>query len=143
MESYTALRRSSLKKDNSKFTLAVGAFIALFAIYKRDYLFVLIGAVLIYISLYAKDVIIDRNGVTVHYHAVFYNKTMTYPFTDYSELRIQRNLGQEIVIGFVRNGMNTNCLFTLSDGESVINLVKTYNPAIVVTEIIARKRPKF
>lgn len=143
MEIYTALRRSSLKKDNSKFTLAIGVLLALYAMYKRDYIFVLIGAVLAFIGLYTKDVIIDENGITTEYHAVIYNKSIRYPLSEFSELRVQRNLGSEMVIGFVRKGMSTNCLFTLLDGEAIIRLMKENNPKIKVVEVISKRRPKF
>lgn len=143
MESYTALRRSSFKKDYSKFTIVVAICIIAYSLYKMDLKFALLGAVAIYVTLYSKDVIIDEKGMTTHYHAIFYNRSRTYAFSDFNELRVQRTGGPEIIIGFVRKGMNTNCLFTSDDGEGVIRLATEHNPRIAVREIRARRRPGF
>lgn len=141
MESYKALRRSPHKKDYTKLIILGGALVAAYAIYRSDYIYILIGAVIIYVALYSKDVIISEEGMTSHYHGIFYNKSRTYPLSDYGELRVVRNPGAETVIGFVRNGMNTNCLFTAEDGEAVIELVKKNNPRIYMREGQGRRRP--
>lgn len=140
MESYKALRRAAHKKDFTKLTIAGGALIAAYAIFRGDYIYVLIGAVIVYVALYSKDVIISDEGMTSHYHGIFYNKTRTYPLSDFGELRVVRNPGAETVIGFVRNGMNTNCLFTSEDGEAVVELVKKHNPGIYIREGQGRRR---
>ena len=74
MESYTALRRSSFKKDYSKFTIVVAICIIAYSLYKMDLKFALLGAVAIYVTLYSKDVIIDEKGMTTHYHAILYRE---------------------------------------------------------------------
>jgi hypothetical protein len=79
--------------------------------------------------------VIDRNGMTIHYHAIIYDRSRTYPFTDFTELRVRRGDGPETMVGFVRNGMHTPCLFTNSDAEGVIRMAKEGNPRIVVREI--------
>jgi hypothetical protein len=140
MERYTALRRSSLKKDYTRFTIVVGIFIIAYALYRMDFWMAFIGAVVIYVTIYSKDVVIDKDGMTTHYHAIFYNKSRTYPFSAFTELRVQRTGGPEVILGFVRNGMNTPCLFTVSDGEAVIRLAKEGNPRLLIREIPARRR---
>ncbi|GAB1475928.1 hypothetical protein MASR2M70_07600 [Bacillota bacterium] len=140
MESYTALRRSSLKKDYTKFTVACGILIMIIAFFMKDYTFVAVGAVVIYVALYSKDVVIDEKGMTTHYHAIIYNKSKTYPFSEFSELRVIRSLPSETVIGFIRKGMNTNCIFTAEDAENVIDLALEHNPRIHITQMEGRKR---
>ena len=140
MESYTALRRSSLKKDYTKITVVLGTLIAIYALFKGDYAFVAFGLVAVYVSLYSKDVVIDSNGMTTYYHAILYNKNRNYPFSEFTELRVQRGAGPEIIIGFVRKGMNTNCIFKASDAEAVINLATEINPRLHVREIYPRRR---
>ena len=134
-EKYTALRRSSLKKDYTRFTILIGSLILAYGLFNLDLLMMAIGAVVIYVSLYSKDVVIDRNGMTTHYHAIIYDKSRTYPFTDFTELRVRRGDGPETMVGFVRNGMHTPCLFTNSDAEGVIHMAKEGNPRIIVREI--------
>lgn len=141
MESYTALRRSSLKKDRTKFTIVCGILVMILAIIFEDYTFVALGAVVVYVAIYSKDVVIDDNGMTTHYNAIFYNKSRTYPFSEFSELRVVRTIPTETVIGFVRKGMNTNCIFTADDAESVIDLALEHNPRIHITEMQGRNRP--
>jgi len=141
MESYTALRRSSLKKDHTKFTIVCGILIMIIAVVFSDYIFVALGAVVVYVALYSKDVVIDDKGMTTHYNAIFYNKSRTYPFSEFSELRVVSSMPTETVIGFVRKGMNTNCIFTADDAESIIDLALEHNPRIHITEVQARRRP--
>jgi hypothetical protein len=143
MESYTALRKSALRKDYTKITVIGGLFIAGYALFKGDYIFTALGLVIVYVSLYSKDVVIDENGLTTHYHAIFYNKSKTYPMSDYTELRVVRAIGSEITIGFVRNGINTSCLFTREDGENVIDFVQEHNPNIIVREIRSGRGRRF
>lgn len=140
MERYTALRRSSLKKDYTKVTVIGGALIALYSIFKGDYLFAFLGLVIVYVSLYNKDVVIDENGMTTHYHGIFYKKSRNYPLSAFTELRVLRTMGPEITIGFVRKGMNTNCIFTRDDGENVIDFFMEHNPRIYVREVRSRRR---
>ena len=134
MESYTALRRSSSKKDFSKFTIVIGILIIAYALFTMDIFMILIGAVVIYVTVYSRDVIIDENGVTTHYHAIFYNKSRSYPFSAFTELRIHGSGGPEMVLGFVRRGTNNNYIFTASDGEAVIRLAIEGNPRIQIRE---------
>ncbi len=134
MESYTALRKSSSKKDFTKFTIVIGVLIIAYALFTMDIFMAFIGAVVIYVTVYSRDVVIDEKGVTAHYHAVFYNKSRSYPFSDYTELRIHDNGGPEMVLGFVRRGTNTNYIFTASDGEAVIDLAMEGNPRIRIRE---------
>ncbi len=134
MESYTALRRSSSKKDFSKLTIIIGILIIAYALFTMDIIMALFGAVVIYVTVYSRDVIVDENGVTTHYHAIFYNKSRSYPFSAFSELRVHGRGGQEMVIGFVRNGSNTNHIFTASDADGVIRLATEGNPRIRIRE---------
>ena len=134
MESYTALRKSSSKKDFTKFNIVIGILIILYALFTMDIFMAFIGAVVIYVTVYSRDVVIDEKGVTTHYHAVFYNKSRSYPFSDYTELRIHDAGGPEMVLGFVRRGINTNYIFTASDGEAVIDLAMEGNPQIRIRE---------
>jgi len=140
MESYTALRRSSSKKDFSKFTIVIGILIIAYALFRMDITMVLIGAAVIYVTVYSKDVIIDEKGVTTHYHAIFYNKSRFYPFSAFSELRVHGRGGPEMILGFVRSGNNSNYIFTASDAEGVIRLASEGNPRIRIREVEARKR---
>jgi len=103
-----------------------------------DFWMAAIGAVIIYVVIYSKDVVVDKNGVTTHYHAIFYNKSRTYPFSEFTELRVQKTGVPETIVGFVRNGMNTPCLFTDSDAKGVIRLAKECNPRLYVREMPPR-----
>ncbi len=139
MESYTALRRSSSKKDFSKLTIVIGILIIAYALFTMDIFMVFIGAVVIYVTVYSRDVIVDENGVTTHYHAIFYNKSRSYPFSDFTELCIHQGSGREMVLGFARKGVNTKYIFTSSDGEGVIRLATEGNPRIRIKEFETRK----
>ena len=142
MESYTALKRSR-KKDYSKFTIVIGILIMAYALYRMDVLMVFIGALVVYVTVYSKDVVIDENGMTTHYHAIFYNKSRTYPFSAFSELRVQRTGGPEMLLNFVRGGVSNTCLFTSSDGEAVICLAKEGNPGMLIREVRVRRARGF
>ena len=124
------------KKDYTRFTILVGSLLLAYGLFNLDLFMMAIGAVVIYVSLYSKDVVIDRNGMTTHYHAIIYDKSRTYPFTDFTELGVRRGDGPETMVGFVRNGMHTPCAFhTNSDAEGVIHMAKEGNPRIIVREI--------
>ena len=78
----------------------IGSLILAYGLFNLDLLMMAIGAVVIYVSLYSKDVVIDRNGMTIHYHAIIYDRSRTYPFTDFTELRSKGD-GPETRVGFV------------------------------------------
>lgn len=139
MEKYTALRRSSYKKDFSKITIIIGMLLIAYGAFTMDITTVFIGAVVIYVTIYSKDVVVDEYGVTTHYHAIFYNRSRSYPFSAFSELRVHGRGQPEMVLVFVRNGYNSNYLFKASDAEGVIRLAREGNPRMWVREVEGRK----
>jgi len=143
LESYTALEQSSQKRSYKKPAIVIGILVIIFGLIITDVPLIVMGAVLVYIMLYKKKVVVDEEGITTYYNGVFYKKTTFYPFTDYYELRKMDTFGPETNLGFVRKGMTYTSLFTKDDAEAVIRLAQTGNPRMVVQKVEPKKKRSF
>lgn len=140
MQTYTALEQSSQKRSYKKPTIAVGTLIIIFGFILKDFPLVIMGAVLVYVMLYKKKVVVDENGVTTYYDGLFYKKTTTYSFSEYDAIRKTVSYGPETNLGFVRKGMTYFSLFKNEDAEAVIELATNINPKIVVQKVEPKRR---
>lgn len=142
-KTYTALERSSLKKDYSKAVIAIGVLVTAFGAYSMDLFLILAGLVLTYVTLYKKRVVFDEVGITTHYNGVFYKKTTSYPYTEFQTMKFEINYGPEVSVGFVRNGMTFLYLFNRDDSEEVMRMAIDANPNMKTVQMGQKKKREF
>lgn len=134
-KTYTALERSSQKRDYTKVVIGIGLLVGGFGASMSDLFLILAGVVLIYISLYKKKVVFDEAGITTYYNGVFYKKKTSYPYTAYDIMRFEVNYGPEIRVGYVRRGMNYYYLFKREDSDGVMRMTLDAHPKIKVVQM--------
>ncbi|MDD2216046.1 MAG: hypothetical protein PHE41_05715 [Eubacteriales bacterium] len=143
METYTALEQTARKKSYTKPAFAIGIFAAVYGLAKMDWPLILMGACVLYVLLYKKTVVVDEEGIKTTYNAVFFKKNSFTPFTEIQAVLAEGGNDPEMTIGFIKNGMASNSLFTRSDGENVVRLAKEGNPNIVVRTTRPRRKGLF
>lgn len=143
METYTALKKNSQKMSYKVAVILFGVALIVLGLSSMQIASAVFGAFLIYLALYSKTVVVDATGVTSFYHAVFFRKSIVYPFEEFQGILGEAGDAPEMNLGFVRNGMAHYSLFTRADGEAIIRLAKEANPKIHIKRIRPRKRNFF
>lgn len=76
---------------------------------------------LIFIAFYKKTMKADETGITTYYNFIFYKTSISYPFTDFSNIIVDVGL-YETITAFIRKGTTTYALFNPEDAEKVVAL---------------------
>lgn len=132
MESYTSQELSKQKPWQKYASMTIGAILLGFGVYIGDGIMIAMGAVLVYIMIYKKTVIVDEEGMTIHYNFVFYRKTSRLPYSEFTEIRAGVSPYNETNVGFVRSGMTYPVLLTTDEAERVIEMALENNPSMNV-----------
>lgn len=140
METYTALQQSANKRDYKKQTIAFGIFVTVLGIIAMDPLLLIIGPVLVYIMLYKKVAEVNSEGIIMHYHAIFYNKTKFYDFKEFEIIRAEATNGTERTLNFVRKGMSYPMLFPYDISERVMEMAMERHPEVVIQHYVSNRR---
>ena len=140
MESYTSQELSKQKPWQKYASMIIGAILVGFGIYLGDGIMIAMGAVLIYIMIYKKTVIVDEEGMTIHYNFVFYRKTSRYPYSEFTEIRAGVSPNNETNVGFVKSGMTYPVLLTTDEAERAIEMVLEQIPSMPVKYYVPKPK---
>jgi hypothetical protein len=143
MKTYTSLKKSSKNKSYKAATILIGSVLLVFGFFSMETPGIILGAFFIYLALYTRTVFVDAAGITTLYNAVFFKRSITYPFAEFQGILQEAGNIPEMNLGFVRNGMTQYSLFTRSDGEAIIRLAKEANPEIYIRTLKPRRRNFF
>ena len=141
MDTYRAINIADRRKMQKPLQIGIGLLITASAILTSEFLLGILGLFLIFIALYKKTLEVNETGITTYYDFLFYKTSISYPFTDFSNIIVDIGL-RETVMAFIRKGTTTFVLFNPGDAVKVVALAEEANECLRVdyARIKANKR---
>ncbi len=131
METYVAIHNAGKRKMQTPLLIGFGLMFIAAAVVSSKYLFIVLGLFLIFIAIYKKTMKADETGITTYYDFLFYKTSISYPFTDFSNIIVDVGLS-ETITAFIRKGTITYALFNPEDAEKVVALAAEANERLKV-----------
>ena len=140
MKTVHSLQGSEKQLRWKKFTALASAVLVVLGIVTLAFPVAILGAILLYTSLYRKTFAVDERGVTILYNMVFKTNRALHPFTAFSHLLIDNSDPQASRLGFVKNGVTNYGYFRPQDADAVKTAAKKQNPSIQIQSLNLRSR---
>jgi hypothetical protein len=130
METYAAINSADKRKMQKPLLIGFGLiFVA--AAFASSIPFIALGLFLIFIAFYKKTIEADENGITTYYDFLVHKTSISYPFTEFSNIIVDVGL-HETIMAFRRKGTTTFASFKPEDAEKVVALAENANERLKV-----------
>lgn len=92
------------------------------------------GLVVLYLSLYKKNIIINKESYMTNYNFLIKKSTIKYDLKEFQTVLIDEK-GDFSRLGFIKNGVTSYGFFNSRDVDAIIDLFKSRNPNINIQYI--------
>ena len=139
MESYTPIEVKRLAPFSRKMIFIFGVAGLAYGIYARNYMWIISTFMMILVSVYNKNITVNESGIQFFYRIAFYTRIDYWPMAEIEYLHRERVKKALVMLHFTRGAMSRRLLFSESDSEKVVALVKRINPNVYIDDTGQKK----